>query len=172
MKNLTYSLLFVFTLTFGFAQTKSEKKARKAKEGLKEYEATKALIESGIYNFEAQWVNPMSGQRVSLTNSPNYLKIDKDSANIALPFFGVAHSATIGLNGKGGINFIGKIEKYSVEHDDKKQKITVKFNTLDANENLDFTITVFKNRNTSVFLISSIRNSISYDGKVMIPKKE
>jgi hypothetical protein len=76
--------------------TKEEKKKAK-------YESLKALVDSRQYTFTAQSATPMSGRTRNLT-SIYTLKINQDSLDADLPYFGRAYSATPG-DTDGGIRF-------------------------------------------------------------------
>ncbi len=147
-----------------FAQTKEEKKAMKAKAEQEELAKTKALIDSGTFTFVADWANSQKGGRINMMSNPNYLKIENETADVFLPYFGVVQ--TPNLMGKGGIEFSGEVNDYKVDFNDKKQKTLIRFNARNGSESFTINLTVFKNGNASLMVSSSGRNSISYDGKI------
>jgi len=158
-------LFFLTTLVYAptYGQTKKEKRAEKA---AKDFENTKELIDEKVYSFEADWATTQQGRRINLVTNPNYLQINKDSANIFLPYFGVAHTSTMAYNGSdgGGINFKGVVENYEVSVDEKKQKIIVKFLANSKKESSNFILTVFKSGSSLLSVSSNIRSNISYEG--------
>jgi hypothetical protein len=162
----------MIVLSPGFSQSKSEKKKLKEEKSLKEFEMTKSLINSHAYMFVANWAGTQKGRRIDLTTNPNSLKIEKDQADIYLPYFGIVHSSSYGLKDEGGIVFNGTVNNYKVEINDEKQKITISFSAKGKNDQFDFTLTVFKNKNSSLLVYSNIRNSINYDGNLMDLEKE
>lgn len=151
------------------AQTKAEKKALKAEAAQKGYAKMKAMIDSGIYTFVADWANSQRGGRINLTNNPNYLKMDNENSDAYLPYFGVVQVPS--MSGNAGIEFSGPVRNYQVEYNDKKQKALIRFNAKNSSESFNLTLTVFHNGNASLALSSSGRNSISYDGKVKETEK-
>ncbi len=162
IKTMKRNLIFIclialstFTLS---AQTKKEKKAAAKEKG---YKNIKTMIDSGIYFFEADWASTQKGRRINLSSNPNHLVIDKDSADIDLPFFGVSQNPTAGLSGDGGITFKGAIKNYKVEYNDKKEKVFIKFK---ANE-FDISLEVTSSGMSYLTVNSMDRNSISFDGK-------
>ena len=160
-------LLVIFTLsgTLLNAQTKEEKKKLKEETAQKEYEATKLLIDSGIYTFQANWANTQKGRRISLQGNPTYLKIDDNNVDAYLPYFGALHSPTIG--GGGAIKFEGTVKNYKVKYNDKKKKATVLFNAKNTSENFDINLSIYKSGKASLSVTSNKRNSITYDGVVL-----
>jgi len=163
-KLITLLVLVIFVTSPIIAQTKEEKKAAKAENSLKEYEAMKELVNSESFMFVADWTTTQKGRRVDLMSNPNFMKIDGKNADIFLPFFGVSQVAGYGAG--GGIEFKGEVEKYSVNFDDKKQKVVVKFKGKnDKSENFAFTMDIFGSGSTSVNVNSNHRNNARYNGK-------
>ena len=144
------------------AQTKKEKKEA-GKE--KRYENIKTMINSGIYFFEAEWATTQKGIRISLSSNPNHLIIDKDSADIDLPYFGVSQNPTAGLSDDGGISFKGAIKNYNVKYNDKKEKAFIKFNANGSTGSFDISLVVTSSGSSYLTVNSMDRNSISFDGK-------
>lgn len=163
-KTFRLSMIFLLAINLSFAQTKEEKKKNKEEKAKNEYEATKLLIDSGAYNFIATWTTTQGGRRIDLTTNMGYLKINKDNAEADLPYFGVAHVAS--FSGNGGIKFNNENVNYQIELKDKKQIVIIQFKANQKSEALDLTLTVFKSGNASLYVSSSNRNSISYDGRV------
>ena len=50
--------------------------------------------------------------------------------------------------------------------DDKKKKISVKFNATTKNDTFNFYLTIFRGGNTLINLNSNFRSAIKYDGKM------
>ncbi len=157
--------LFIGPLVMG--QTKKEKKEALETE---EFEKMKELIESGKFDFQADWANAQQGGRINLTTNPNFIKINKDSANIYLPYFGNLFSGTSAITGNSGIEFEGLMEDYQMTVDDKKQTISVKFSAISKNEQYDFSLSFFKNGKTRVNVNSNYRSNINYEGLTKKPK--
>ncbi|MEL4457279.1 DUF4251 domain-containing protein [Lutimonas vermicola] len=161
---LMMSLLFVPAV---LGQTKKEKKEMLETE---EYKKMLELIESEKYDFEADWANAQQGGRINLTTNPNFIKINKDSANIFLPYFGNLYSGTSAITGNSGIEFEGLMKDYTMTADDNKKKISVTFSAISKNEQYDFTLSFFKNGKTLVNVNSNYRSNIKYDGMTKKPK--
>jgi len=147
-------------------QSKSEKKKIKEEQNLKDYAATKELIESGNFEFIAEWARTQGGRRINLIGNPNYLRINKDSADIYLPYFGVVHTPTAGFASERGIKVNGIIKNYKVELNDEKKKLTIRFDAKGKNDQFEFVVFVYKNKGTRLNINSNSRGSISYDGNL------
>lgn len=173
MKNICLGLLLL-TLSFSpiIAQTKTEKKQMKEEKAMQDYTATLDLINSGNYQFEADWAITQNGKRISLISSPNYLRMANGEADIDLPYFGVAHSPTAGYGNGGGIVFKGSVDDYKEKTDDKKQKIAIHFSGKAKSDRYSFKLTVFKNRNANLTVTSNNRSGITYDGKISVLEKK
>ena len=165
MKNTILLLLFMAISIPFKAQTKEEKKQLKKEKATEDFKATTDLINSGTFIFEATWATTQKGKRIDLTTNPNYLKLDNANADIYLPYFGVVHS-TAAMGGDGGIVVEGKVEKYKVDLNEKKQRTTIRFNAKGKNDSFDFILTIYANGNSNLNVNSNSRNSISYDGEI------
>lgn len=150
-----------------FAQSKKEKKAA---ESAKKYKEMLALIESKEYEFQADFTTPQSGQRINLATNPNYLKINKDSADVFLPYFGRSFNGGAAMAGEGGIVFNGVMDDYEMTVNEKKQKIMVQFRGKTRTESYTFNMTIFGGGNTLITLNSNYRAVIKYEGQTTKPK--
>ena len=118
MNKILPLFLLVFFSHNLLAQSKKEEKAEIAEN---EFVKTKKLIDSEQYTFNADWAITSGGRRINLIGNPNYVKINKDSVDVVLPYFGVAHSANPTLGGDGGIKYNGTASNYKVKVNDKKK---------------------------------------------------
>ncbi|MAZ27498.1 MAG: hypothetical protein CL868_10535 [Cytophagaceae bacterium] len=149
-------------------ETKDDKKQRQLQE-------LKELVDSGSYEFTAQWAYPLrnnlvyfpnnpnlSSAQVNLIGNPNYIRIKKDSAEIAMPFFGVARNAPYG----GGTNepFDDSIDDYKVK--EKKGKLIISFTARKGTRTDNYTITANTLENVDVTVTSSWRDTIRYRGEI------
>lgn len=164
MKVKTSLIIFTLLLSISmFSQTKEEKKAIKEEKAQNEYVAIKKLMESENYIFEGQWANTQRGKRIDISSNANMLKMEAKSADAYLSFFGVSQSA--GYGSGGAIEFKGSVYDYTLEFDDKKRKVIVKFKAKNNSENYDVMLEVFGNGNSSLNINSNKRNSMRYSGK-------
>lgn len=171
MQNLRNCLL-LFLLISGtlLAQTKKEKKEMKAQEETKQFEAVQELIESGTYEFYADWANSFQGRRISLVTNPNHLKMNKEDASIYLPYYGVAHNSSPAYSNMGAMEFKGTVEDYQIKVNEKKKQTTVSFRCKAKREVIDFTLTVFPDGNSRLNANSNVRTGMNYDGRTTAPE--
>ena len=166
MQNLKKGiLLLVLISTSVFAQTKKEKKEMKAQEEAKQFEIIKELIDSGAYEFYADWANSFQGRRINLITNPNHLKMNREEASIYLPYFGVAHNSSPAYSNMGAMEFEGTVEGYKIKINEKKKQTTVTFRCKAKREVIDFTLTVFPDGNSRLNANSSVRTGMNYDGR-------
>ncbi|QDO94703.1 DUF4251 domain-containing protein [Formosa sediminum] len=154
--------VLMFSINLGFSQTKAERKALKQEKKEQEYSAVKTLLETSKFTFEADWATTQGGRRISLIGNPNYLKVNDSITEADMPYFGVAHIASYG--GDGGINFEGPYKEYSLKYNDKKHTGTIKFDISNDSENFNITLTMYGPDSATLFVNSSNRNSITFDG--------
>lgn len=164
-------LLFVVLVSAtSWAQTKQEKKEMKAREEAEQFEAIKELIDSGTYEFYADWANSFQGRRINLITNPNHLKINQNEASIYLPYFGVAHNSSPAYSNMGAMEFEGTVENYKIKVNEKKKQTTVSFRCKAKREVIDFTLTVFPDGNSRLNANSSVRTGMNYDGRTTNPE--
>jgi len=164
-------LLFVVLVSAtSWAQTKQEKKEMKAREVAEQFEAIKELIDSGTYEFYADWANSFQGRRINLITNPNHLKMNKKEASIYLPYFGVAHNSSPAYSNMGAMEFEGKVENYQIKVNEKKKQVAVSFRCQAKREVIDFTLNVFPDGNSRLNANSSVRTGMNYDGRTTAPE--
>lgn len=155
-------MLLAFLISFTISgQSQKEQKKEKA---LQEYQEMKALIESGEFDFQADWATTTQGRRISLTSNANFLKFSKDSLNIYLPYFGSSSSGGAAMTTDGGIVYSGPKSKFKKSFNDKKQKIIIDFSASDKNDTYEFNMSIFRGGNTLITVNSNFRTTIKYDG--------
>ena len=173
MKNLRYLILLLILLgTSAQAQTKKEKKKMKAQEEEKLFAETKELIESGTYEFYADWANSFQGRRINLVTNPNHLKMNQEEASVYLPYYGVAHNSSPAYSNMGAMEFKGTVENYEVKVNEKKRQMIVTFRCRAKREVLDMSLTVFADGNSRLNSNSSVRTGVNYDGRTTAPAPE
>lgn len=170
MRNLRNCLLLIVLIsTSVIAQTKEEKKEMKAQEQAKQFEAIQKLIDSGTYEFYADWANSFQGRRINLVTNPNHLKMNQEQASIYLPYFGVAHNSSPAYSNMGAMEFKGKVENYKIKVNEKKKQTNVTFRCKAKREVIDFTLTIFPDGNSRLNANSNVRTGMNYDGRTVAP---
>lgn len=161
-------LLGLFINVSATAQSKKEQKQAEAE---KEFEELKQLIESREFEFQANWATPSTGRRKNLGSNANFLKVNKDSVNIYLPYFGSSSSGAATMTGDGGIVCYGPADKYKVSVNEKKKRINIRFDASDKNDTFQFNMSI-TNGGTTVSVNSNYRSNINYDGQTRAPKSD
>ena len=142
------------------AQTKKEKKELKK-------QAVEKLVTSGKYKINVNRALPARGRSVTLT-SPYSVEIRNDSVISYLPYYGRAYSIPYG--GGEGLNFKAPLTDYKLEWD-KKETAKIKFSARSEEDKFDFSIDVFSNGSSTIFVNMQNRQSISFQGELDMPEK-
>lgn len=163
-KGLIALLFVVFSVSCGTQQNVGG-------ESPDNFEELKGLVNTGEYMIENQWALPLNGSMIDLIGNPNHIRVEADSVDIYLPYFGVRHSGGDYGGRDGGIKYEGPSENLTIKEDTGKERINIEFNVAKDNESYKFMITLFANGNVNTSVNSSARNSISYRGKIKsLPK--
>ena len=163
MKKVSLIIVALLLIVSNPILAQSKKELKKQAEQ-KVYTNTKKLIEGGIYTFEATSANTQKGRRIDLTTSFNSLKINNAHAIADLPFFGVSQVSS--FKGDGGIKFDTDNIDYKIEHNNKKNRITIKFKAKNKTEVFDLFLTVYADASASLNASSSQRDFMSYRGAI------
>jgi hypothetical protein len=164
MQKLVLFVLILCGTQLITAQDKEDKKAAKEAKHQQEYEATKTLVESGAFIFNAEWVTTQKGRRINIQGDGNTVSIVKKQCEAYLPFFGTAHVGKIG--GNGGFEVDGPAENYKVEYNDAKQRIKITFEADGESERMGFVLSIGRKGGANLNVNSNIRDSNRYDGKI------
>jgi len=174
MKNIVLFLLLSSLVMVPLAgQTKKELKEEKIKKEAEEFDKMKDLVDGKVFEFEAEWTTSSQGRRINLYSRPNLLRINKDSLDVYLAYFGTLHSGSSAVNNEGGIIYNGIMDDYKTKVNEKKRNITVKFDTKGGSDSYQFIMTIYKSGNTVVSVSSPWRSTSQYEGttKKTSPKK-
>jgi len=109
-----------------------------------------------------------SASNISLIGNANYVKVYKDSVDIALPYFG-ERQLPGGYNNRSiGFEFKGVPKDFNIIKDEKTQGYQIKFSFQNKNsiEACDVRIKLYPNLSTKIDINSSHRTFISYRGTV------
>ena len=158
---IIFSLLLITAMSMPTlsAQTKKEKKELKK-------QAVEKLVTSGKYKINVNRALPARGRSVTLT-SPYSVEIRNDSVISYLPYYGRAYSIPYG--GGEGLNFKAPLTDYKLEWD-KKETAKIKFSAR-SEEEFDFSIDVFSNGSSTIFVNMQNRQSISFQGELDMPEE-
>lgn len=154
-------IFLIFTILLFAAQ---DVRTQSSKQGTEEFTEMKELVSSGKYMFEADRMLPQSGASKMLTTTYT-LKVTDTTAKAHLPYYGVAYS-NVRYGGNGGISFDGKMQEYSREVKEDKERISVKFRIHGDNILYICSLSVSKSGSATLHIIPDNRQSISYWGDI------
>lgn len=158
LKALLYPLLFLLLTGCGALSTENRELG---------FEGLRELVSQREFVIEHDWAFPLTGNRINLLDNPNFIRFKGDSVEIFLPYFGVRHSGVKYGSRDGGILYEGPISKLTISENPDREKVTIRFEGNQDNENLQFFLTLFPNRNVRTSVNSSQRNAISYQGEII-----
>ena len=128
-----------------------------------ETSSAKNLVETQTYVFVPQTVLPSGGGSRQL--SPEYsVRISKESVVSDLPYFGRVYSAPLGKN-DGGIKFNSVDFSYSTKNR-RKGGWDIAIKTKDVSDVQQLFFTISENGNATLRVISTNRQTISYNGYI------
>ncbi len=110
----------------------------------------------------------MGGRTVNLT-SPYGVELKGDSIYSHLPYYGRAYSIPYG--GGDGLIFQEPVSNYTVKYDEKN-KATITFTARSDEDRYDFRIEIFSNGSASLFVQPGNRQSINYQGNLVLKEEE
>ena len=131
------------------------------KEQLIEAIATQVIKEQ-TYEIEVDRVLPRRG-RIRPIHGYS-VKVNNDSINSVLPYFGRAYS--IGYGGGEGLNFKADLKTYKTERL-SKNRIRVSLRADSRDDHFTYTLTFFSNRKVDIHVIGINREEISFTGYLL-----
>lgn len=169
MKRLTLILVLIAAFISNPIAAQSKKELKKEQEE-KEYQATKALIESGNFMFEANSCTTQRGRRIDLVTNINYMNFEGSTVTSEMPFFGGSQLSH--YESSGGFQFVNEDVDYIIDFNDKKRKITIKFKGKGDIEIVQLFLNIYASGNTTMNATSTHRDFITYRGEVKPLKSE
>jgi hypothetical protein len=153
---LTLFMVLLSSCGTGNGLTKVEREAqvtRQVQEGL----------DTRHYTIAVDWMKPLGGMPRHV--SSNYeLKVNGDEVDSYLPYVGEAYRLPYG--GGKGLNFKGKIEKYSINYPTSNRS-HIEFSANSGEDVYYFRIDVFNNGKSIIDIIAQDRDAISFDGEMI-----
>jgi len=128
----------------------------------------KKIVESKNYIFKAQSASPQTGSIRQLTSDYD-LTISGSKVISYLPYFGRAYTAPIDPS-EGGIKFTSTNFEYTAAKNSKGWEIMIR--PKDAPEVQQLYLNVYDNGTASLNVISTNRQSISFNGNIKEGKAE
>lgn len=126
-------------------------------------EELNSLIDSRQFEIEHEWAVPQRGRNINLIGNANYIRVEGDSVELFLPYFGVRHFGG-GYGSEGGIEYEGLLQELEIQKEDRRLLMT--FGGGKSSENYQFHITFYPNGTVNTTVVSTQRDNISYRGAV------
>lgn len=149
----------------------------------------KELIESGRYEFRAEWAMPQSGNdmnaiasagllrvgdspnRINLLGNPNFLRLEGEKASAYLPFYGEQQLNPQMNSTDQAIRFDNEVQNLRSKFNRNKNQYEIQFDISGQNNSYRIFMAVFPSMTANLRVNSANRSFISYQGKVT-PVKE
>lgn len=148
------------------------------------YEKMKQQIENKDLEVFVNAANPLSNQDIAnlgllpagstanriLLNGDEYFKLKGDRVSVHLPFYGTQQLPMEYMTGgPRGFQFDElPYEDYKHEFNEKKKLHTLKFKVKNDKESLTIFVKLFRNAKANIYINSSHRTAINYDGKLQL----
>lgn len=146
------------------------------------------LVDSTSFEIESNWANPRltaallslqnfgffnangnSVSSINISGHSNYFKMNNDSVEVSLPYFGERQMGGRYGSTDNGVVIKGKVDRLK-KYKMKNGSYKIVFSVNDANystENYDLMVQVFPNMSTNIMVNSSHRTPIQYKGRVL-----
>lgn len=170
MKSLiiTAVLLVTFLFTATAQQEQRNRKERRDEKQAQQKEEIKNLLQQKTFVFKPTHAMPLGGGSIFLSHSFE-AEIKNDTLNSYLPFYGVAYRADYGST-RSAFDFIQPVEDYSFE--EVKSGYRVTFDVKNKMDYLTFQFQISEIGYTTLSVISTNRQAISYYGHIEAPQED
>lgn len=119
------------------------------------------------FKVDIRQVIPRVGQTVTPT-SPYSIEVNNDILISQLPYIGRA--TNIAYGGGEGLNFTAPIKGYETVLT-RNNRLTLTFRAKSSDDSFTYTLIIFDNGNVSMTVQGINRESISFTGEIILPKK-
>lgn len=130
------------------------------------FEKLQELVDSKNFEIEAEWAYPLGSNRVNLFGNTNYFRMEGDRVNVYLPYYGIRRTGPVYGSGTA-VEFSGAYENLNIEEKPAKNEIIISFDIREKSERFSVQVSVFGNESSTIFIDSSQRDDIRYDGKIV-----
>ncbi len=153
-----------------------------------ELAAFEKLISAKSFQIDATWAQPMASQglnsianagllprsasRIDIAGSGGYLRIVGDSVMADLPYFGERQMGGGYNQQKGGIEFNGVPEDFTIEPNKKENGKILRFNISQNQEGYRVIAQIYPSNYTTLTIASTHRTTIWYQGTVSAYEQE
>ncbi|NQZ43560.1 MAG: DUF4251 domain-containing protein [Flavobacteriaceae bacterium] len=157
--------------------------SQKSMPSAEELAALKQQIDNKELDLRARWANPLgtrsinaiasagllppgsSANRIEITGTASFLRIQNDSVFAKLPYYGERQFASTYNPQDVGINFEGVPKDLSIDFNEKKQAYDFQFDIVnELGEGFNVNGTVYPNNAATFYVNSTQRLTIGYSG--------
>ena len=158
----------VFSTTVAFTQSNRKKSKKRYKAELKaeQTKQIRSIIDSKNYTFKAETVKPINTKTMTFTSDFG-IEVRGDSIFSYLPYYGNTYVRDFSSHKNSPMGFAQPIYSYSRKYVKSGYKIKIKVKN--ENEFIDLNFHISKTGYTSLSATFISRQSISYDGEILIP---
>ncbi len=150
----------------------------------------KDQIENRRFIIDAKWANPLSTRsinaianagllapgsttnRIDLIGTQSTLEIEGDSVSANLPYYGERQIAGVYNNADVGIKFNGLPNDFKLDFNTKRQAYEMQFSIKNNTEVFDVNATLFPNNKVALYINSSQRLTIQYQGNLLFSESD
>ncbi len=170
MRTLAIIILLAISVNSIHAQniSRKEKRRQKAAQKAEQIRQIRETINSKNFIFKAETVKPINSKRLTL-RSDFGIEIRGDSIFSYLPYFGNNYQRDLTSFKNSPLGFMLPIEKYRRSGTNEGYKIEIKI--INQNEYINLVFHISKTGYTSLSASFLIRQSISFEGEILIPLK-
>jgi hypothetical protein len=129
------------------------------------------LAQAEMMQLNALLVQGSTPNRILLTSGQDYFTMSGDSISADLPYYGVRQQGGEYNMKKGGVIFDGAYKSYKVDFNEKKRMYTLRYRIAHNRESFNVVLRIFTNGKAEVFVNTSHRTAINYDGTVSFKDK-
>lgn len=170
MRIILFTIIAVFSVSFVFSQStqKKSKKRMKAEIKAEQIRQIREIVNSKNFVFKAETVKPINSKRMNLLTDFG-VEVRGDSIFSYLPYFGNNYQRDLTTFKNSPLGFMQPINDYDRFSTNEGYKIVVKVKN--ENEFINLVFHIAKRGYTSLSASFLNRQSISYDGEILIPPK-
>lgn len=157
MKAVRYLILFLFAFLADtvFARGGEEDRDKALQDSIS------CWIEQRTFAIDARIAYPQGGRSIPLT-SPYGLRMQNDSVDVFLPYYGRAY--TIPYGGGEGLRFQAPVRNYKQQF--KKDSYRISFEVRTREDNYRFSLSVYTGGSATIQVTMQNRQSIRFTGEI------
>jgi hypothetical protein len=168
MKHIAVILLSFFLVSVS-VNAQEEKLSKREKRKLERkterertYERTGHMLDSMKFVLEADYLDNQRGNRMVVSNTLNFIKVDSDNAVLQ-----IGRNTGIGNNGVGGTTAEGRISRYEVRKNEKKKTYDVRMNVNTNIGHYDIFMMVTSDGSARATLTGIYPGKLIWDGDIV-----